>query len=540
MRLVLLGTLLAPLMLWAQEVPVETQNVKFDHELKRARDYFSQGKYGATRSSLNALAGTLRTGRGNKTLIGLVSYWTGITANRQQEYAEAIEAFEQSLAVDYRPKDIYYEYGQALFAADKLREAQSAFRESVKRGHKRAVSLYYLGFISQTLGDNKRAVTFYRAIQRLPKQEQDDTVQAAEMQVGDIYLTQAEKHPDAFRAVDTYVIPQYERAIEMDPDSKLAGEMRTKIIGLQQKYELVLFQMRNGRRTSVPPYFLRLSQDLTMDSNPVFAADETTNTESKQSSLVSKTEAQGRYTFYHKNIMSFSPELRMNYLRHLKREPEIYRNDSWALLPSLRTSYEHSIGKKPASFLADFDYVYTHRDVNGEEDLVFNSRAQTLMIGERIQGLLSSGDTTFRLRVRNFESYNPDSDSKGLGVGFDQIVPTKSGNLFIFVVNYDQTRVESDVFDSNTLFLRADVILPVWKKWQITPQFGFGLTLNDPMNDESRGTETTLNPSMRLSKQFWKRYRVSFHADHIRNDSDNKESFAYQKTFYGFELEYIF
>jgi len=539
MRLLLLGTLLAPMLLWAQEAPLETQDVKFDQELKRARDFFSQGKYGATRSSLNALGSTLRAGRGNKTLIGLVSYWTGITANRQQEYAEAIDAFEQALAVDYRPKDIYYEYGQALFAADKLKEAQSAFRESIKRQHKRAVSLYYLGFISQTLGDNKRAVTFYRGIQRLPKEEQEDTVQAAEMQVGDVYLAQAEKHPDAFRAVDTYVHPQYQRAIEIEEDSKLAEEMRLKIITLQQKYELVLFQMRNGRRTNVPPYFLRLSQDLTMDSNPVFAAQETTNTEAKQSSLVSKTEAQGRYTFYHKNIMSFSPELRMNYLRHMKREPEIYRNDSWALLPALRTSYEHTLSKKPASFLADFDYVYTHRDVNAKENLVFNSRAQTLMLGERIQGLLSAGDTTFRLRVRNFESFNPASDSKGLGLGFDQIVPTKSGKVFIFIVNYDQTRVESEEFDANTLFMRADMILPAWK-WGITPQFGFGLTFNDPINDSSRGLEKTYNPSLRFSKQFAKRYRASFHADHLKNDSKDKQAFAYQKTFYGLELEYIY
>ncbi len=538
--LLLLGVLLTPMSLFAQVAPEATQNQNFDNELKRARDYFGQGKYGATRSSLDALGGTLKGGRGNKTLIGLVSYWTGVTANRQQEYSDAIESFEQAIAVDYRPKDIYYEYGQALFALDKLPEARNAFRESLKRGHKRAVSLYYIGFISQTLRDNKRAVTFYRAIQRLPKAEQEDTVQAAEMQVGDIYLEQAEKHPDAFKAVETYVIPQYKQAIELDPDSSLANDIRAKVITLQQKYELVLFRMRNGRPTSVPPYFLRLAQDVTYDTNPVFAAQETTNSEAKQGSLVSKTEAFGRYSFYHRNIMSISPELRFNYTRHLKREEEIYRNDNWVMAPALRTSYEHSWGKKPASFLADFDYVYSQRDRNAEEELKFNSRVQTFTIGERVSGLVAGGDTTLRLRYRTFDSFADTSDSKTQGMALEQVIPTKVGRLWILNFGYDQTRVDDEIFDTNTMFLRADVIFPAWKKWQITPQVGFGLTLTDPVNNSDRGDEKTYNPSVRFSKPLWKRYRLSFHADYMQNDSKDRESFAYKKTFYGFELEYIF
>lgn len=537
---ILLGALVAPLFVYAQVEPVATSDVKFDQELKRARDFFGQGKYGATRSSLNALGATLKGGKGNKTLIGLVSYWTGITANRQQEYAEAIPAFEQALSVDYRPKDIYYEYGQALYAAEKLPEARNAFRESVKRGHKRGVCLYYIGFISQTLKDNKKAVTFYRAIQRLPKEEQEDSVQAAEMQIGDIYLEQAEKHPDAFKAIESYVIPQYQNALAMNPDSTLAPDIKAKIIELQQKYELVLFRMRNGRPTNVPPYFLRLSQDVTYDSNPVFAAQETTNSEAKQSSLVSKTEAFGRYTYYYKNIMSFSPEMRMNYTRHMKREEEIYRNDNRVIAPALRTSYEHTWRKKPASFLVDYDYVYSDRDVNAEQELVFNSRVQTLTIGERIVGLISNGETTLRLRHRMFDSYAPTAVSTTQGVGFEHVQPTQTGKVWIFNSGYDMTRVKDESFDTNTLFLRADVILPPWKKWSITPQIGFGLTLTDPINNSDRGLEKTYNPSVRFSKPLGKRYRASFHADYMKNDSKDKANFAYSKTFWGLELEYIF
>ncbi|MBY0516614.1 MAG: tetratricopeptide repeat protein [Bacteriovoracaceae bacterium] len=539
--LMLLGTLMVPFSLYAQlESSSASSDVKFETELKRARDFFGEGKYGATRSSLNALGETLKGGKGNKTLIGLVAYWTGITANRQQEYSESIPMFEQALSVDYKPKDIYYEYGQALYAAEKLPEARNAFRESLKRGHKRAVCLYYIGFISQTLKDHKKAVTFYRAIQRLPKEEQDETIQASEMQIGDIYLEQAEKHPDAYRAIQTYVIPQYQRALEINSDSPLASDLRAKIIELQQKYELVLFRMRNGRPTSVPPYLMKLSEDIYLDTNPVFAAQETTNSSAKQSSLVSKTEAFGRYTFYHKNIMSISPEMKFNYTRHLKREAEIYRNDNWVLAPAIRSSYEHTWRKKPASFLVDYDYVYSNRDRNAAQELKFNSRVQTLSIGERIVGLISHGESTLRLRYRDFNSYSAQANSKTMGAAFEHIQPTQSGKMFIYNLGYDVTRVTNDAFDSNTLFMRADVILPAWKKWQITPQVGFGLTLTDPLNDTSRGLEKTYNPSLRLSKPMWKKYNLSFHADYMQNDSKNLESFAYKKSMYGFELAYLF
>ena len=543
MRLMLLlGALIAPMYLFAQDVPAEvvSGNAKFNNELKRARDFFREGKYLATRESLNALGGTLKNQGGNKSLIGLVAYWTGITANRQQEYSQSIPAFERAIAMDYKPKDLYYEYGQALYAAEKLQEARNAFRESLKLGHKRAVSLYYIGFISQTLKDYKKAVTFYRAIQKLPKAEQEDTVQAAEMQIGDIYLEQAEKHPDAFKVVESYVIPQYQSAIDINPDSSLAPDIKAKITELQQKYELVLFRMRNGRPTSIPPYFLRFAQDITYDNNPVFAAEETTNSEAKQGSLVSKTEAFGRYSYYYKNIMSFSPELRMNYTRHLKREEEIYRNDNWVFAPSVRTSYEHTIKKKPGSLLIDYDYVYSNRDRDAEEELKFNSRVQTFSVGERIVGLIGSGETTFRFRFRTFDSFADTSDSKTQGLSFEHVAPSSSGKLWIFNIGYDKTTVEDDSFNTNTLFLRGDVIFPATKSWNITPQVGFGITRTDPVNNAARGDELTLNPSLRLSKPMWKRYRLSFHADYMQNDSKDRDNFAYKKTFYGFELEYIF
>lgn len=536
---VLVGVSLS-FMAFAQENLVKTNDTNFDRGLKEAYTSFQTGKYVQTKNRLTELAAEVE-GRAdkNRTLSGLLAYWRGVTANRLSEFSSAISFFEQSISLDYRPKDIYYEYGQALYASEKLKPARKAFGESYKRGHKRGVSLYYLGFISQALRDEKQAVTFYKSIESLPKEEQEDTLQAAKMQLGDIYLSKAEKRPDTIKVVQVYVIPSYKEALEIDPESSLASDIRAKITELQQKYELVLYRMRNGRPTPVPPYYLRVAQDFTYDTNPVFAATETTNSEAKQGSMVSKTDAFGRYSFFYKNIMSFSPELRMNYTRHMKREPEIYRNDNWVAAPALRTSYEHYVNKKQASLIGDIDYVYSNRDRDAEKKLKFNSRVTTYTVGEKIVGLMGVGETTVRLRHRTFDSYNDTADSKTNGIGLEHVLPRSGGQLYIFNLGYDQTRVENEIFDTNTIFLRADAILPQWK-WGITPQFGFGLTLTDPVNNSDRGQEKTLNPSMRFAKSLGGGFRLSLHADYMENISKDKANFAYKKSFYGLELEYVF
>lgn len=508
--------------------------------IQEAYETFSAGRYIKTRELLDNLARAQAARREtNKSALGLVAYWRGITANRQSEFTSAIQFFEEALSYDFRPKDIYYEYGQALYASEKLYQARKAFAESYKRGHKVPVCLYYLGYISHVLGDDKKALTFFNAIPPLETEEAKEVLQPALMQKADIFLEMAEKTPEASGTVRDYVLPHYREALAVNPDSGLADEIKARITGLQQKYELILFRMRNGRPTPVPPYFLRAAQDFTYDTNPVFAATETTNSSAKQGSFVSKSDVIGRYTFFHKNIMSISPEFRANYTRYLKRVPAIYRNDNWMVAPALRTAYEHRLGERQASTLADIDYNYSNRDRNAEQKLMFNSRVTTFTVGERVVNLFGVGETTFRLRHRILDSYLNTADSKTNGAGLEHVLPLAGGQLYIFNLGYDQTRVNSKLFDTNTLFMRADVIMPAMK-WKLTPQAGLGLTITDPLHNPARGTEKTWNPSVRLSRPLGGGLRLSAHADYMENQSKDKVNYAYKKTFYGLELEYVF
>lgn len=532
----LLGLLMLfiSLIAFGQENSAEIDRAGNNSIFKEASRLFAEGKYNATAIELESVEQTQKL---TKTQKGLVAYWKGIAYNRNQDFSKAIANFDKALGEDYSPVDLNYEYAQALFASEKLQEARLQFRESLKKKFKRGVSLYYIAYISKELGDKKKAFYFYKAIAKLEDSEAIEVKQAAEMQIGDIYLEQVEKQGDAFKSVETHVIPQYQRAYEINRTSPLAPEILDKIQKLEKKYDLVLFKLRNGRPTLIPPYFLRAALEYGVDSNVTFAPTEQQISQSKTSSGFLRSDFMGRYTFYYKNFISIAPEFRANYTRYTNRIPEIYRNDNYVLAPAIRTSYEHTFRSKPAAVLLDYDYNDAKRDINSEEKLVFAFRSHTLMLGERFN-YFKAGESILRLRRRQFDSYLDSSDSHTTSLVYEQIVGLKQ-NTLIFFTSYDMTRVNDTSFNTNALTLRGDVLMAPVKTW-FTPSVGLGITRTNPYNNSARGIEYLFNPSGRLSRVFARNLRGNLKFDYQNNRSDDKENFAYKKYIYGFELEYVF
>lgn len=508
---------------------------KDDYFFKKATTLYSEGKYQATVDELSRLEKLSVYNLKNQ---GFIAYWKGMAFNRLQDFRSAIDEFKKSLSFKYRPEDLHYEYGQALFASEKMTEARLQFSESFKRSFKRAASLYYMAFISKELGEASNARTLFTSILKLKEADIIEVKQAAQLQIADLDLEEAEKKPDVFRHVEKDVIPSYEKAFDLNPDSPLALKIKDKITQLQKKYELVLFQLRNGRPTVIPPYFLRLAQEFGQDSNVTFAPDETTIAKSRQSSVFSKTEFLGRYTFYYKNFLSFSPELRANNTYHFNRVPEIYRNDNYLLAPALRSAYEHHAWGNPASFLLDYEYSEAQRDVNAKERLEFSSRSHAVMIGEKFK-YWSMGETVLRVKHRVFESFLSQSDSKTSSLIMEQVLGFHGSTVLLYG-SLDHTKVKNTDFDTNALMLRVDWLLPKFRDW-FTPSVGMGLTLTDPVNNrKERGLEKLYNPNLKASRNLGKNWKLNSRIEYHRNDSKDKKNFDYKKNLYGLELEYIF
>jgi tetratricopeptide (TPR) repeat protein len=468
----------------------------------------------------------------------VMKYLQGMSALRVNDFPASITAFEEAIKLGFESEDIYYEYGQALYANENYPKARAQFVKSFKRGFKKAVSLYYIAYISKELKDTKRAYKFLKRIESLPPEEAREVLQASRMQLGDLLLEKAQDHPDEFRMMEEHVIPQYEKALEVDKSSGLASIIQEKIITLQRKYDLLLFQLRNGRPVLRPPYFLRLAQELGVDSNVVFNPNEASISRSKQSSEFSKTDFFGRYTFYLQDFFSIAPEVRANNMYYFNRVPEIYRNDTRYYSVALRSSYEHEVNGRPAATLLDFDYNETLRDINQEKKLKYNSSSYSFMLGQRLL-LWDRGETVARLRYRKFDSYSELFGSSTWSASLEQVV-NFSFETLLFYASYDRSRVKESFFDTDSFTLRADLVISRFHNWFV-PVIGVGLTRVEPKNSlDSRGVETLVNPGVRLIKKMHKNWNAILRYDYQKYDSKDNDGFAYRKTIYGLEVEYLF
>jgi len=507
---------------------------------KRLMNDYSQGKYGTVADELGALRIKFRKQKKAKVTLktrALLAYWQGMAFNRLQEFNKAAESFEAAWKAGHDAQDLNYEYGQALFAIENFKMAKIQFNESFKKGFKMGACLYYLAYVSKELGEEENARNLYSFIKKLPPNESKDVLQASELQLADMNLEEAEKGTDAVNKVKHEIIPTYEQVLLINPTSPLAARIKEKITSLQKKYELILFNLRNGRPTVLPRYFLRLAQEIGYDSNVVYAPTETTITSADQASLFTKTEGMGRYTFYHKNFLSIAPEMRVSYSRYDNRVDRIIKNDNLLLAPAVRTSYEHTLWNKPASTIFDYEFGQVQRDIQAQRTLDFASRAHTFSVGERFN-YFSAGGSTVRLKYRKFTSYLDASNSSALGLTYEQIVSLKLGTLMLFS-SFDRTRVNTSAFDSNSITVRGDWIMPAYKG--INPSVGLAMTLNDPINDRAaRGLEKLINPGIRLNKMFGKNWGSTMRFEHFENISKDKENFSYRKSLFALEIEYIY
>jgi hypothetical protein len=119
------------------------------------------------------------------------------------------------------------------------------------------------------------------------------------------------------------------------------------------------------------------------------------------------------------------------------------------------------------------------------------------------------------------------------------MVGFENGHTLLFFNSLDLLRSETSTNDNNSLTLRMDYILPRIGVLG-TPSFGLGLTLTDTMEQSaSRGMETTLSPSIKLTKSFGRKYRWNLKYDMIKNSSKSAD-FTFNKSIYGFDVEYVY
>lgn len=502
-------------------------------------DSFKQGDYPSALTALDLLEKQLDAEKGDITRKGFVYYFKGVVLAKTYEFNESIENFKKAIKLNYDAEDLYYEYAQVLYTDERLEPARLAFKESIKKGFKRGVSLYYIAYISSLMGEDKRAVKFFNAINRLPEEEKNEILQSAEAQVGEIYLKRVLKKNDAVRKIKEYVIPQFEKALAVDTDSEQGRQIRQRIFDLQKRYELILLKMRNGRPVYYPRHFLRFLQTVGTDSNVAYQTDDaiSANTE-EASSLFSESNFFGRYSFTLSNVMFVAPEIGLRYKKHFSDEDSIKAFDTYGFSAALRTSLEYYAFGKPASLLFDYSIGQDSRFDATEEGFKFFSRTHNFSLGQKFD-YFNRGTSILRFNFSTTDRAVEADQSNGSGLSLEQVIKLSDYYSAFLYTSYTKNTSDNPNYENTQFLAKIDFILPAfWINYQ--PFIGFlGVMTTPEFNKEERGTENTFGPNFRISKRVGTNSRLNLRYDYQINTSGS-EDYEFKKSILAVDFEAVF
>ncbi len=350
-----------------------------DELKKEIHEQYNQGAYFQTILLLSELEKEKSSGP-------IAWYWKAICFQKLQEHKEAISFFGKALQSGNFPREIYYQYGQSLFADSRFTQAQDYFHKSwvmkIKPGH----SLFYIAHSYQLEGQHEKAISYYQKIASL-KNIDANIRQAASAQLAEVYLAiNKESGENQTQNVVSRVIPQMQMAIEDDAASLLARELKKRINDIQLQYGISSFSQPK-------PYAFMFNQSIKYDSNVTLTPDNTTNASAvKQASPLISSELFGKYSLLIGHKFKTSPEVRMSFDKYLENsQATVYQNNELFLGLSVRNAYQHSLFGPDSALLLDFEYGQIKRDYLMTRSLDDYGKSHTFILGQDLQNTSGGG-----------------------------------------------------------------------------------------------------------------------------------------------------
>jgi tetratricopeptide (TPR) repeat protein len=500
-------------------------------------DFFKFFKSGQYSKAISALE------KSESNIAGEKNYLEGLCYSKLQEFDKAIIHFESAIKENNESVDLYYEYGQALYAANELKAARKAFIESVKRKFNTPASLYYVAHISQILEEYPPAKENYLAL--IKNKEADNKIkQIARFQLAETLLSiMREKNTDKNvleKAVGKYILPLMKQAFNTDKGSQVAGEIDARMHELEKEFNLDPNLLANGKKISPKRYMGYAVQKVKFDDNISLTNEENNVQQSKKESFIFESEVYTKYDFVLNKRFIISPEARINYVQNSDQDsPEVFQNDTYSLNANLKNKYEHTVNGAPASFLFDLEYSKNYKDWKQDHHRIAYANSLTFGAGE-LFSYFSFGDTSFRIKRKAYSGVNEAISNKTTSVSADQTMAMPNSNMLIalfeadFIDNFNNT-----TSSTNTYLTRFDFLIP-----DIMPKYTLGLALATTVTDTkeqktARGIEVSWNPSVDLSKEINEKLKIGVNYDYTKSHSKQSD-YAYSKSVFSTELRYSF
>lgn len=472
---------------------------------------------------------------------GQKSYLEGLTYSMLQDFDKSIKSFEKAISEHNQKPDLQYVYGQALYAANDLRAARKAFKLSASNNYKISVSNYYVAHISQILEEYLEAKKMFFEIIKSP--ETDTALsQISHFQLAETLLALAKNSnkENTTMFVSRSIIPLFKKAISLDKNAQIASDINQRLLEVQTEYGLDPDLLANGRRIPSKRYTGYLSQKINFDNNVTLTDASNNAQQTTKSSLLFESEFYAKYDFVVKKKLIVSPEIRYNFIHYSNsQDPDVYENNSYFINANLKNKYEHIINNQPASFLFDFDFGKTFKDWQQTHKREAYTESMSVGIGESFN-YFDAGDTTFRLKIKNYTGVNESISNHTFSFSGDQVIFLTNQNLLIAFVEASLINNFNNPNTSfNTLMGRFDYIMP-----EIKPLYTIDLALATTLTDtlaqkDIRGTEITINPSIDLTKAITKEIKMSFNYAFTKNISKSND-YNYTKSIFTLGLNYSF
>lgn len=459
-----------------------------------------------------------------------LAFFKATVQAKMQAFDQAAPQFQKAIELGSKAESVYYDYGQALFATQKLKEAVKQFKQSIVKGFKISASAYYIAYISQLLEDSATAKNFYQRIQKL-SDDSDKVKQPALFQLAEMENERAGKIENKNKriyALREQVLPLYKKAENFDSGSSVGEQAEAKIKEIEGILAANVETMANGIPLPLKPYTLKLSQDVTYDTNVSTTPDNPITVVSNNDSIVFKTGVLAKYQFNWRRRWSFTPEFIGSYtIHHRQNTPVVYQNDNASLAPAFRTKYEHMSRGKAASGIMEAEFNLALRDYLKAHQLPYYSRYWNFILGERVNWF-STGSTTVKLSIKLFESYNPEKNSYSPTFSFQQNIKIFGKYDLSNTFTADYLHARNDVNDEKNYKISSSVTFTkLFEKIDVTPSFSF--SVKDTMKQKgTRGNEKNFNPALGFAREFGS-FDTGFDYAYTRNTSLDTQTYEYKK-----------
>ncbi len=503
-------------------------------DLSEFYKHYKEGSYQEAQISLGKIPY-------NKSFEGTRHYLLALTYKYLQQHELAIPNFKKAILLGKTSDDLFFEYGQSLYALNELSGALRAFQISFKKGFKKPYSLYYIAHISELLEDHKAVKVNYIKIIKDAESEKG-IKQVAYLKLASLVYENTKNKFYAENYIADYIVPLIKRGIKLDPSSDTAKELQVKYDEILLKHNMHPLLLENGRLLSRQGTNLFFTQEFQSDDNVALASDNpaVANTVTDNSSIVSNSEF-----FYSKRYLGgrhfvLTPEIRMTYAHYFNREnSNVFQNDSYSIAPAIRGSYNFTWNRKRAELLYEFDYNYTARDSQGIEERKFFGRSTMYSLGFR-RKFFNEGDTTFKFRLRNLDSFIDDLSGPTTTLYLDQLFIRENGHIILALAIADLYRPQNEFFATNSLLLRTDYLMPRTLLGMDINLSGSVLFLDTMEQSSTRGVERLLSFETRLQKRLTENTRLALGASYRRNVSKDEANFSYTRMIYSGEFRYSF